>query len=88
MGSLPVCILVLPVACLVRDPTARWNASLSFANFLDQNIPFYRGLNVLELGAGGGLPGIVTAKNGAKKVTSSDKGQQVQTNNPLPLRSF
>jgi nicotinamide N-methyltransferase len=30
----------------------------------------YRGRFVLELGAGGGLPGIVVAKNGAKKVLS------------------
>jgi predicted nicotinamide N-methyase len=30
----------------------------------------YRDQNVLELGAGGGLPGLVAAKNGARKVGS------------------
>jgi len=33
----------------------------------------YRNGFVLELGAGGGLPGIVAANNGAKKVTSSPR---------------
>lgn len=32
------------------------------------NPSMYEHKCVLELGAGGGLPGIITAKNGAKKV--------------------
>jgi predicted nicotinamide N-methyase len=46
----------------------RWNAARSFARYLDSHSEEYRGKYVLELGAGGGLPGIVAAKNGAKKV--------------------
>ena len=50
--------------------TCRWNASLAFASYLDEHQELYRDRNVLELGAGGALPGIVTAKNGAKRVTT------------------
>ncbi|KDQ58290.1 hypothetical protein JAAARDRAFT_35099 [Jaapia argillacea MUCL 33604] len=49
-----------------------WNAALAFASYLDHNPELYRGRCVLELGAGGGLPGIVTAKNGAKTVVLTD----------------
>ncbi|KAI0317798.1 putative methyltransferase-domain-containing protein [Amylostereum chailletii] len=49
-----------------------WNASRSFASYLDQNRTLYHGRNVLELGAGGGLPGIVAIKNGARKVVLTD----------------
>ena len=48
--------------------TTSWNAALALASFLDTNIEMYQDRNVLELGAGGALPGIVTAKNGARKV--------------------
>ncbi|KAI0711566.1 putative methyltransferase-domain-containing protein [Earliella scabrosa] len=44
-----------------------WNASLAFASYLDEHQELYHDRNVLELGAGGALPGIVTAKNGAKR---------------------
>ena len=45
-----------------------WNSSISHASFLDSNQHLYVDRNVLELGAGGGLPSIVTVKNGARKV--------------------
>lgn len=48
----------------------RWNAAKALATYLDRpdTRHVYAGKNVLELGAGGGLPSIVTAKNGAEKV--------------------
>ncbi|EJD51861.1 nicotinamide N-methyltransferase [Auricularia subglabra TFB-10046 SS5] len=50
-----------------------WNAARSFANFLDRNADAYcKGKRVLELGAGGGLPGIVTALLGAEHVLLTD----------------
>ncbi|PSS37996.1 hypothetical protein PHLCEN_2v179 [Hermanssonia centrifuga] len=49
-----------------------WNASRSFASYLDAHPDLYRDRLVLELGAGGGLPGLVTAKNGAKSVFVTD----------------
>jgi len=49
-----------------------WNAARSFATYLDANPQLYRDRSVLELGAGGGLPGIVAAKNGARKVVLTD----------------
>ena len=52
-------------------------------------------LLVLELGAGGGLPGIVTAKNGAKSVSNYFDSKGVRTVTPfagvsdrLPRRAF
>jgi len=39
---------------------------------LDSNRHLYVDRNVLELGAGGGLPSIVTVKNGARKVITTD----------------
>jgi nicotinamide N-methyltransferase len=52
----------------VADRHYRWNAALAIASFLDSNRHLYFDRNVLELGAGGGLPSIVTVKNGAHKV--------------------
>ncbi|KAF4622259.1 hypothetical protein D9613_009013 [Agrocybe pediades] len=49
-----------------------WKAALAFASFLDSHRELYQGLNVLELGAGGALPSIVTAKNGVQKVVVTD----------------
>ncbi|KAI0067392.1 hypothetical protein BV25DRAFT_1819716 [Artomyces pyxidatus] len=49
-----------------------WNASRSFASYLDAHPELYHDRFVLELGAGGGLPGIVAAKNGARKVVLTD----------------
>jgi nicotinamide N-methyltransferase len=49
-----------------------WNAARSFATYLDNNTHLYMDSCVLELGAGGGLPGIVALKNGARKVVLTD----------------
>ncbi|KZT66547.1 nicotinamide N-methyltransferase [Daedalea quercina L-15889] len=49
-----------------------WNASRAFASYLDTHPELYRDRAVLELGAGGGLPGIVAAKNGARTVVLTD----------------
>jgi len=46
----------------------RWNAARAFATYLDAHPETYQGRNVIELGAGGGLPGIVAALNGANTV--------------------
>jgi len=47
---------------------ARWNAARALARFLQCNPKLYAGQTVLELGAGGGLPGLIAAKCGAQKV--------------------
>ncbi|KAJ7155523.1 nicotinamide N-methyltransferase [Mycena crocata] len=49
-----------------------WNAARAFASYLDHNRLLYQDKCVLELGAGGGLPGLVAAKNGAKHVVLTD----------------
>lgn len=49
-------------------PLSRWNAARAFASYLDENPELYKNGSVLELGAGGGLPSIVAAKNGARQV--------------------
>ncbi|GJE86741.1 nicotinamide N-methyltransferase-like protein [Phanerochaete sordida] len=49
-----------------------WNAARSFASYLDAHPELYRNGSVLELGAGGGLPGLITAKNHAKCVILTD----------------
>jgi nicotinamide N-methyltransferase len=46
----------------------RWNAARAFAAYLDAHPQLYQNQNVIELGAGGGLPGIVAALNGANTV--------------------
>ncbi|GJJ14117.1 hypothetical protein Clacol_008374 [Clathrus columnatus] len=54
-----------------------WNAARSFAVFLEQNSErLCHQKNVLELGAGGGLPGIITALCGAKKIVLTDYPDQ------------
>ncbi|KZP25858.1 hypothetical protein FIBSPDRAFT_368717 [Athelia psychrophila] len=57
-----------------------WNAARAFTTFLDENPQLYRGRNVLELGAAGGLPGIVAAKNGARKVVLTDYDEPLINN--------
>ncbi|KAJ7224367.1 putative methyltransferase-domain-containing protein [Mycena pura] len=49
-----------------------WNAARAIASYLDHTRELYRGQLVLELGAGGGLPGLVAAKNGAQHVLLTD----------------
>ncbi|EDR08955.1 uncharacterized protein LACBIDRAFT_249330, partial [Laccaria bicolor S238N-H82] len=49
-----------------------WNAARAFATYLDTHKHLCRGRLVLELGAGGALPSIVTATNGAGKVVVTD----------------
>ena len=50
----------------------RWNAARAFATYLDAHPQLYQNQNVIELGAGGGLPGIVAALNGANTVCLQD----------------
>ncbi|KAF8556676.1 nicotinamide N-methyltransferase [Imleria badia] len=49
-----------------------WNAAVAFASYLDSHEELISNKFVLELGAGGGLPGIVSAQNGATKVVLTD----------------
>jgi len=49
----------------------RWNASRSFASFLDK-ANLCRDRTVLELGAGGALPSIIAVLSGATKVVITD----------------
>jgi nicotinamide N-methyltransferase len=70
MGSSSVLLFRL---CAHRTPLIlsvqfRWNAALAFASYIDSNPEIACNRCVLELGAGGGLPGLVAAQNGAKKV--------------------
>jgi len=60
-----------------------WNAARAFATYLDCHPTLYRGKNVLELGAGGGLPGLVTVLNGAKKTILTDYPDQILLDNLL-----
>jgi len=60
-----------------------WNASRALATYLDGNGQFYRNRSVLELGAGGGLPGIVCAKNGAGNVVLTDYPDEALLKNLL-----
>jgi len=58
-----------------------WNASRAFASYLDSNDSLCRGRYVLELGAGGGLPGIVAAKKNAAVTVLTDYPDQALLNN-------
>ncbi|KAG1824616.1 putative methyltransferase-domain-containing protein [Suillus subaureus] len=58
-----------------------WNAALAFASYIDSNPEIARNRCVLELGAGGGLPGLVAAQNGAKKVVLTDYPEAVLIDN-------
>ncbi|KAG9312659.1 putative methyltransferase-domain-containing protein [Chiua virens] len=49
-----------------------WNAAIAFASYIDTHDELVRDKFVLELGAGGGLPGIVAAQNSATKVVLTD----------------
>ncbi|KAF9466671.1 putative methyltransferase-domain-containing protein [Collybia nuda] len=73
-----------------------WNAARAFASYLDENPELYQNRSVLELGAGGGLPSIVAAKNGAQQVVITDypddelvenMSHNVEANIPIQERS-
>ncbi|KAJ1822384.1 Protein N-terminal and lysine N-methyltransferase efm7 [Coemansia sp. RSA 2598] len=49
-----------------------WNAAKTFANYLDENKSIVQGKTVLELGAAGALPSLVSACNGATKLVITD----------------
>ena len=54
-----------------------WNASLYLANLFDANPNFCKGKNILELGAGAGVPSLICALQGARKVIITDYGTSV-----------
>ncbi|KAJ2753718.1 Protein N-terminal and lysine N-methyltransferase efm7 [Coemansia pectinata] len=49
-----------------------WNAAKVFANYLDERKHIVQGKSVLELGAAGALPSLVSACNGASRVVITD----------------
>ncbi|KAJ1723845.1 Protein N-terminal and lysine N-methyltransferase efm7 [Coemansia erecta] len=49
-----------------------WNAAKTFANYLDENKTIVRNKSVLELGAAGALPSLISACNGATKLVVTD----------------
>lgn len=51
---------------------ALWPGALFMADYLGKNAAFVRGLTVLELGAGAGLPSLVACKLGARRVVVTD----------------
>ena len=81
LGSLPVRHFPFP-----RKPGAssdcqwvrRWNAARALARYLERTPTLYSGKDVLELGAGAGLPSLVVAKSGARTVRTNPS-------NSLPL---
>ena len=51
---------------------ARWNTARTLSDYLLRHPSLVRGRRVLELGAGAGLPSIVSALAGAERVTITD----------------
>ncbi|KAJ2513163.1 Protein N-terminal and lysine N-methyltransferase efm7 [Coemansia sp. RSA 2049] len=49
-----------------------WNAAKTFANYLDAHKDIVQGKSVLELGAAGGLPSLISAVNEASRVVVTD----------------
>ncbi|KAI8322880.1 hypothetical protein GQ54DRAFT_259146 [Martensiomyces pterosporus] len=49
-----------------------WNAAKIFANYLDERKDLVRGKSVVEFGAAGALPSLISACNGAAKVVITD----------------
>ena len=72
LGPLPVCVPHLTHSLRKKNsdwgPNDRWNAARAMSRYLERTPTLYRGLKVLELGAGAGLPGLVVAKSGARNV--------------------
>ncbi|KAI0296727.1 hypothetical protein B0F90DRAFT_1636115 [Multifurca ochricompacta] len=60
-----------------------WNASRSLATYLQRAPELYDGRTVLELGAGGGLPSLVVAKCGARKVVLTDYPDKALVDNMI-----
>lgn len=53
-----------------------WPAAIALSNFLDNHNDYILGKEVLELAAGLGLPSLVAAATGAKKVCASDQAEE------------
>jgi Lysine methyltransferase len=68
--SRPAPRLTINVDTSAKYSSSRWNASRAFASYLTSHPDLYRGRYVLELGAGGGLPGIVAGLDGVGMVCS------------------
>ncbi|EGC31708.1 hypothetical protein DICPUDRAFT_156398 [Dictyostelium purpureum] len=49
-----------------------WNAGIALSDYFDSGAVDFKNKNVLELGAGAGLPSFIAALNGAKKVLLTD----------------
>ncbi|KAJ2156045.1 Protein N-terminal and lysine N-methyltransferase efm7 [Coemansia sp. RSA 552] len=49
-----------------------WNAAKVFANYLDSHKDIVRDQTVVELGAAGALPSLVSALNGARRIVITD----------------
>ncbi|KAK3265830.1 hypothetical protein CYMTET_25518 [Cymbomonas tetramitiformis] len=64
----------------VADATACyvWDAAPRMARWLCSNPQMVAGKSIVELGAGVGLPGIVSAQIGAKSVTLTDKPNELR----------
>ncbi|KAK1927208.1 putative nicotinamide N-methyltransferase [Papiliotrema laurentii] len=58
-----------------------WNTSRVLSNYLLRNPPLYQGRRVLELGAGAGLPSLVSAVSGADAVVVTDYPDQPLVDN-------
>ena len=63
-----------------RDATARlvWDGAAPMATFLCEHPELVRDKTVVELGAGPGLPGIVAARLGAKRVVLTDLPSELE----------
>ena len=59
---------MVPLTFYIRPS---WNAAIAVAQYLESNQNLVKDKYILELGAGGGLPGIVSAQIGAAKVSYS-----------------
>lgn len=56
----------------LREGHYLWNGARYISHWFEDNVDAVRGRTVFELGAGGGLPGIVAAVLGARKVVCTD----------------